>query len=110
MTENRKIVHSKTLTFSGHQTDRQTDRQTENVIPMSRNPSGARQKMEIIAVCKAEPPSKSIQLLMPSIPLDLPLFNFLIHFLNSSSETETSKRELALHCFSIMSKPHFTNS
>ena len=28
MTENRKIVHSKTLTFSGHhtQTDRQTDR------------------------------------------------------------------------------------
>ena len=40
MTENRKIVHSKTLTFSGHQ----TDRQTENVIPMSRNPSGARQK------------------------------------------------------------------
>ena len=29
MTENRKIVHSKTLTFSGHQTDRQTDRQTD---------------------------------------------------------------------------------
>ena len=44
----RKIVHSKTLTFSGHHTDRQTDRQTANVIPMSRNPSGARQKMVIL--------------------------------------------------------------
>ena len=54
MTENRKIVHSKTLTFSGHQTDRQTDRQTENVIPMSRNPSGARQKTTIV-VLASEP-------------------------------------------------------
>ena len=40
MAEDRKIVHSKTLTFSGHH----TDRQTESVIPMSRNPYGVRQK------------------------------------------------------------------
>ena len=44
MAEDHKIVHSKTLTSSGHHTDRQTERQTESVIPISRNPSGARQK------------------------------------------------------------------